>query len=84
LVDNQPRGEAMIVMQDGEGRDLAATIPADDFDWQLWVNLATKDAVVRQRFKGKHVRRAWNVTIPEKFVDYEHVLQEFVDNQTKK
>jgi hypothetical protein len=70
--------------QDSEGRDLEATIQGDGFDWQLFVDIQTKDAVVRKRFKDNSNRASYRLTIPAKFVDYEHVLQEFVDSKTKK
>jgi hypothetical protein len=70
--------------QDKDHRDLEATIETDEFTWQLWVDIETKDAVVSKRFKEGHRINKWKVTIPEHFVDYEHVLREFIGKQTKK
>ena len=69
--------------QDDDGRDLEATIKGEGFVWQLWVDLQTKDAVVRKRFPDNVSRFVCKLIVPAKFVDYEVELQKFVDKQTK-
>jgi hypothetical protein len=73
----------VVRFQDGKGRDLEATIEGDGFQWKLWVDIQTKDAVITHQVKDSGVRHVYPLTIPAKFVDYEHLLQDFVDKQTK-
>jgi hypothetical protein len=81
LVDNQLWGEVMKPQfQDGKGRDLEATVQTDGFEWKLWVNSQTKDAIVTQQSKTELVRYEHKLTIPAG-VDYQLLLQSFVDKQ---
>jgi hypothetical protein len=73
-----------VQFQNGKGRNLEATIQDDGFEWKLWVNHQTKDAVVSQQSKEEQVRFMHNLAIPAGVVDYQSVLQEFIDKQTKK
>ena len=73
-----------VQFQDGKGRNLEATIQTDGFEWKLWVNDQTKDAVVSQQFQSEHKRVMHRVIIPRLFVDYQSLLQSFVDSQTEK
>jgi hypothetical protein len=74
-----------VVLQDKDHRDLEATVETDGHQWQLWVDIETKNAVVSQRFKDAHVIKKWKVTIPaDQIVDYEHFLRGFVDEHSKK
>jgi hypothetical protein len=72
-----------VQFQDGKGRNLEATIQGDVFEWKLWVNDQTKDAVVSQQSKAEQARYMHRLTIPAGVVDYQNLLQSFVDKQPK-
>jgi hypothetical protein len=71
-------------LQDGKGRNLEATLQGEFFEWKLWVNSQTKDAVVSQQSKAEKVRYMHKLPIPGGVVDYQTLLKEFADKQTKK
>lgn len=73
-----------VQFQDGKGRNLEATIHTDAFEWKLWVNPQTKDAVVSQQSKKERVRYMHTLTVPQGVVDYENLLQEFVNKQANR
>jgi hypothetical protein len=74
------KGIMMVIYQDGEGRDLEATLEAEGFEWQLWVDLETKDAVVRKRFPNNMSSAVGKVEVPPLVDDYKTLLKTFVES----
>jgi hypothetical protein len=80
LVENQRQVNAMVT-QDEVGRFLEATVDGDGFAWELWVDLQTKEAVVRKRLPNNDASIVCELTIPKVFVSYQHLLQQYVKTQ---
>jgi hypothetical protein len=72
----------MVIQNDNEGRDLEATLQGDGFTWELWVDLETRDAVIRKRFPTvSHIVHQWKVSSVQD--DFEELLKNYVEQQTK-
>jgi|HubBroStandDraft_4_1064222.scaffolds.fasta_scaffold644119_1 hypothetical protein len=64
---------------DEEGRVREATLRDDGFVWELWVNLETKNAVVKKRFENDVRFLVAKLKGPcDALVDYQQLLLSFV------
>ena len=70
----------MVIQNDDEGRDLAATLPGEGFTWELWVDLETDDTVVRKRYPNNVSRVVGQCLEIPPLVDN---FQAFLENFTK-
>jgi hypothetical protein len=65
---------------DEEGRVREATLRADGFVWELWVDLETKNVVVKKRFENDVRFLVAILQIPgDPLDDYHQLLLSFVD-----
>jgi hypothetical protein len=68
---------------DEEGRDLEATLRGDGFVWELWVDLETKNALVKKRFETDDRFLVGELQGPhDALIDYQQLLMSFVDGKT--
>jgi hypothetical protein len=70
----------MVTTLDGQGRDLKATLKGDGFKWELWVDIETKDAVVRKRFPSNISSAVGKLKVPPLIDNYQTLLKNFVEN----
>lgn len=68
---------------DDAGRELAATLPDEGFIWELWLDVETKDAIVRKRFPNNVSPIVGDLKVST-FADNQSLLKEFVASRTKK